>query len=1821
MEPQEFVLNHPHFFKPIPLILTEYVVILRETHIANGEKPSRTQGKPSWPSGSLSNSGREFRSWKHSIPLNSETVLSSGKLALVFQKAHQLIEIDVSVRQAVIQKLSEDGGLGCIKMLVEQNFEQLPTSTKEHLFQTLFLPLLKTISHPDVLQSLILERPVGTIYNFLFGVGGIRASKLLTFCSEVLMHCTKDESTLEWLDASVLVFSRIVDLNSTALVQYLSRIVRSRVHLERLLRRFEVGVSLPNMAQNNVSQGPKVRGSFVIAYDPPGGRHDNDHTDICQIRIMPTFQEISSRRHEYLPPFDPTQWHVNGFHGLLDRNFRLLREDTVGLLRDAIHSEIQPSRSVLNHKSQQRTNECEHVQTSAIWGFGLPHLQRNSVVFCTVINPQATAHKRQGQNDNKSQHRGSDFLWKDSQEAAVFLQLTSLNDRSIEMVLNNYTTKDSHIALVEFPGVLLPAFEPTLKALQLMKRIDNLPFSELLIPNSTHAGSPTYAAPLYAAEPGFQFNLRCLMNDNSDFFVRVGHPTDLQKLRQNSSLDGAQASALIHTLQRKIGLIQGPPGTGKSYTGVALIKVLLANKGRGKKSLGPIICVTYTNHALDQLLESLLQKDVTKQIVRMGGQSKSESLKPYNLHELARNFSKTKMEKGSLWICHSSLERCEKEFDQIGLRDDISPTRVMTHLRDSYPAHYNQLFGIDEDGFQHAHKDNPGKAFDQWRKSGGKASTRHIRRVAQLESVSLWQMSQPERESLYKHWQAQIQDEMHQELINICISHKDTRREFDNILSEVDLRCLSQADVIGVTTTGLARNLNMLRRLKSKVVLCEEAGEVLEPHLLTALLPSVEHAILIGDHYQLRPQVQNYELSRENKNGGERYSLDVSLFERLVEIDSAMGCVCIQYVQTQRRMHPSIAQLVRETLYPQLQDAPSVSDYPQVRGIRKILFWLDHREPEGNPSNAEASATSRWNDYEVEMTTALVNHLVCQGQYGSGEIAVLTPYLGQLQKLRRRLGRSFAITLGDRDQDDLDKAGLQEDEELASTPIAVKGTLLQSLRVATIDNFQGEEASVVVISLVRSNPQNKCGFLRTSNRINVLLSRAKHGMYIIGNSITAMHVPMWADVINIFQRNENIGTSLELQCPRHPETLITVSKPDDFPRVSPEGGCDLRCIKRLSCGHACIQKCHSEILHNAVQCLETCQRPREGCSHPCPKKCGEKCPSKCTEIVFQADRQLSCGHLAQRLPCWQSQDLSAFELHVTLMSVCFNTGVLCNAGVYWHAAIRAKTNVSSASQELSQGMSARIMEFVDRNVAETRIHALTDATPLATVNSNAHHASHPAKLTADIPNARESVRSRAHPAPKRNVFLHVRTLLACGHQCPSVCGEICPPEKYCQICGSEEIKDYPVDFILGESYKDIDLDDNPCIFPKCGHFLTTETLDGLMDIGKYYVLDERRKPSKISTSSEPFSISDIKTCATCRGPLRNIARYGRLVRRAILDESTKKLILYLNREYVPLAQELPQRKQQLQDTKNERSTSWPKTIRIRDERNALVRHMRLIISPQKNGRWKEILDLRQRISTYQKRVSPEEQPFIRVHQLATNARRRQNTINTSDDFGDVSEVLQTKGFLQGTALSLRLDIELLADFLEMRRNALKAGEIKVDMDLSAMRTECETLIKSASESKRPLHKAEGYIFLAQLHAFERSHSSSPEMAERHLIEGKEAINEAKTLCNENPGQTQGLATDIEGAEKMLRGTTFYTAVTNEERMAVIAAMAREFSGTGHWYYCRNGHPFTIGECGMAMQRAVCPECGEPVGGQNHQAVEGVTHARDLEVTFAQMGLH
>lgn len=1868
---------------------------------------------------------QQFREWRRDIPLNTGSVRSLGvRLGSFFTEARRLVDLNDTLLQDVIRCLSKEGGLMRIQELIEREYDGLSPGIRQTIFTGQFVPFLELITHPSVLGSLLLEQSVGTIYNVMFGPLGRRGAPLINFLAGVLEDECKipTASTIQYLELCLLVFLKLLELNSTAFIceplkpsaqkfedtflklcnpDWASNLPQAKDYLERIKSRLDIGSSLPTIhTTNNASAKGKPAIVVQKLRNPPGGRHDNDFEDICKINIMPTFQEVSAEQEEYLPVQDPRQWHIAGVPGLLDRNFRLLREDTVGQLRDAIHAETRQTTRHNANRRQLRTHVYKQVKLSGIsidrmaglqfvvqfqqpqnvrkmklkerqdWWQCSKRLQpsaliclvdsRGSPIFCTVSSPSRF-------NPGKdSSHPYQDYtkpLWEKENVACATLNLVDASETNVQFILDQYrAVTHSSMVLVEFPGVLLPAFQPTLQALQRLKGLSEFPFSDFLVPPVSGIIQDTIDVPppVHATKLGFAFDLSCLMTKGSTMTIRPGHPVDISMLERKSDLDKAQAAALVNALQRRIGVIQGPPGTGKSFTGIALIKVLLANRMKAKANMGPIVCVCYTNHALDQLLEELVEKDVTKQIIRIGSQSKSELLEPLNLRKAVQAVERTRAEKSDLYHVHKQLDEVEEEFGKLGLQAGGLDNKLKTHLFELYQNHYSQLFDVDEDGFQRVTHGKSQGVINRWLASGFRGHG-EPRTIGKLKATHVDQMTTKERHKIRGHWLQEIKAIQDSQAQRILEAHTCSKREFDKMRDEKDLRCLRDAHVIGLTTTGLARNINMLRHLPSKVVLCEEAGEVLEAHLLTTLLPSVEHLILIGDHLQLRPQIQNYELSRENHRGGEQYSLDMSLFERLVQPADGVGMkIPFNTLETQRRMHPSIARLVRDTLYPRLEDAPLVAEYPPVAGMRKRLFWLDHREFEAGSSSQDAMATSHWNEHEIQLTTALVSHLIQQGVYKNGEIAVLTPYLGQLHRLRRHLSQTFAIVVGERDQEGLANAGF-EDAPVEPRVSPAKATLLKTLRVATIDNFQGEEAKVVVISLVRSNPENKCGFLRTSNRINVLLSRAQHGMYIIGNSATSRHVLMWAQVVDILKEDDNFGTSLALQCPRHPETAIHVKHADDFVRFSPEGGCDLRCAKRLSCGHKCVRKCHSDILHEAVCCQEPCPRPLKGCSHPCPKPCGNQCPTKCMVMVFQKDRILPCGHLLPNLPCWQAQDLSTVNCsaivkkegprcghqisvacHLDLTSPNYRCKTPCRTNLpCGHTCKRACWECNTSTDEETKIDHGPCKQKCGRNqstcshVCDMTCHGEVPCLPCQSpCNVQCGHSKCPKKCSEPCAPCAEpaclslcphSTCSMPCAAPCNHVpcSLRCQKVLSCGHMCPSVCGEACPPQEFCQVCADPDIKNTDVDFILGKTYHEIDLDETPCIFPQCGHFLTMESMDAQMSLGDHYALDFEGRPISIATSSQPFSMSDVKTCAVCRGSLRNISRYGRLVRRALLDESTKKLILYTNQEYIPIAKCLVEHLQRLHDLEDDDKALqqlfyYPNEIKLEGSRNHQVYQIYNLMKNLDRSRWHGMMDLRRRILKYTSAVNLEEQPFRRVWNFVENIRRRQGRLGS---FELDNNVLQTKGYLQGTALLLRLDTALLADFISLYAQATSnSRQTQIFTNFEENRKECQVLVQNAKTSRRIPEQIEGYILMTQLYAMEMSTCSDPAQSAKFQESGKEAINAAADLCLEYPGQTSGLKAEVEETEKMLKGSSFYSTITNEERMAVVSAMALEFRGTGHWYYCENGHPFTIGECGGAVQLSRCPECNAPVGGSNHRTAEGVRPADDLEGGFNRMAI-
>lgn len=844
---------------------------------------------------------------------------------------------------------------------------------------------------------------------------------------------------------------------------------------------------------------------------------------------------------------------------------------------------------------------------------------------------------------------------------ATIVATLSMYDQSIVESMMRSSCQNNNGLLIEYSKVVPATFNPILENLQNIQRLSRLPFRQWILPDRIDESNQKVLEippPLYARSPTFSFSLKDILKDEHGTLSinSMSSPDDdalVNQIEARTHLDSGQCQGLIAALTREFAFIQGPPGTGKSYLGVQLMRVLLALKRT--INLGPIIVVCFTNHALDQFLEHLIGVGVRK-IIRIGAQSRSSALEEHNLRDISKTEMKTKSEGYLLATSYKTLDEIQKKI-KLGLgRLHRAVKRLdwhnfQRHLSANYPLIHNQFSSIDEDGF-HIVGRHP---FETWIMSPNPSSgTRPIQIEAQQlldkATMNVHSLSHVERRNLVTFWTQEIESEAVDELFGNLKMAEAIQRTINNIHDEVDRRVLDGADVIGITTTGLARRIDLLQHVACKIVICEEAGEVLEAHMLSAMLPKVEHFVQIGDHEQLRPSVTNHSLSLEGKQGN-LYQLDRSQFERLSVGERGRPKVPVTQLNVQRRMRPEISTLIRETIYRNLTDHISTHDLPDVIGMRKNVFWLDHTNVEDAQQSESHHNKSKSNSWEVEIVHALVRHIVRQGVYNSSDIAVLTPYTKQLQKLRTAMRSDFEIVLSERDQDALAKDGLTvENDERGDEDLLNKSSnrkvqlekkkLADLLRVATVDNFQGEEAKIIIVSLVRSNEERKVGFLKTRNRINVLLSRAQHGMYLIGNIETySSTVPMWQQIINILRAKDSVGTSLGLCCPRHPDTEISVQQPEDFARLSPEGGCRLACDQRLrDCGHRCQARCHSNSMHTVFSCPRPCERTHDPCNHPCQKPtCGEDC-GKCLITIDSV--KLPCSHTAQNIPCYKTQDLS-----------------------------------------------------------------------------------------------------------------------------------------------------------------------------------------------------------------------------------------------------------------------------------------------------------------------------------------------------------------------------------------------------------------------------------------------------------------------------------------------------------------------------------------------------------------------------------------------------
>ena len=78
-----------------------------------------------------------------------------------------------------------------------------------------------------------------------------------------------------------------------------------------------------------------------------------------------------------------------------------------------------------------------------------------------------------------------------------------------------------------------------------------------------------------------------------------------------------------------------------------------------------------------------------------------------------------------------------------------------------------------------------------------------------------------------------------------------------------------------------------------------------------------------------------------------------------------------------------------------------------------------------------------------------------------------------------------------------------------------------------MDNFQGEENRIIILSLVRSNGEQRLGYTAVDNRICVALSRAQNGFYVIGNfHMFVTQNNTWKTIVNKVKAEKLIGSGI-----------------------------------------------------------------------------------------------------------------------------------------------------------------------------------------------------------------------------------------------------------------------------------------------------------------------------------------------------------------------------------------------------------------------------------------------------------------------------------------------------------------------------------------------------------------------------------------------------------------------------------------------------------------------------------------------------------------------
>lgn len=258
------------------------------------------------------------------------------------------------------------------------------------------------------------------------------------------------------------------------------------------------------------------------------------------------------------------------------------------------------------------------------------------------------------------------------------------------------------------------------------------------------------------------------------------------------------------------------------------------------------------------------------------------------------------------------------------------------------------------------------------------------------------------------------------------------------------------SNIVGMTCNRVGAYTYGTSREVFDVVIIDEVCKATLPEILMPLAVS-KKAVLVGDPKQLPPVFCSEELDIIR-------SIENCHLQKYMYIDRLFSLSkCVTLLDTQYRMAKSIGSLVGELFY-----SGKLINGRTSENSGKVM-WLNYNPSQCWPVLADDDQQQIYNLDEC----TIVSSLICQLDTESNKeqsIAVIAPYRSQVNRLRK-----IIRTLNSRHV---------------------------SIRVDTVDGFQGKESDIVIFSLTRTHGSYR--FLADVRRLNVALSRAKDYIYMIG---------------------------------------------------------------------------------------------------------------------------------------------------------------------------------------------------------------------------------------------------------------------------------------------------------------------------------------------------------------------------------------------------------------------------------------------------------------------------------------------------------------------------------------------------------------------------------------------------------------------------------------------------------------------------------------------------------------------------------------------------